>query len=139
MYVFYPIISRLITSFRQLMFQRKKELLQKNAAIERTRTSNPECFSPELVQTCKNELSKCVSTNNIKSIANDTFNFGNSNPREYSVSKSLSGTNIHMNGSQHITEPSSSSASGISSPSNNSNNSNKEDDEKYVLNYLKKN
>lgn len=100
--------------------------------LQNARTpSNIDCLSPEPVQNCKIDLSKCISSNNIKSMTNDLFRIGSGNIQEYGVSKSLSGTNVQMNGS-NTNEQSSSSASGISSPSNTSNNSNKEDEEKYV-------
>lgn len=99
--------------------------------VQPARTPNFNCLSPEPVQNTKNEISKCISSNNIKGISNSIFSFGTGIPQEYGVSKSLSGTNIQMNGC-NANEQSSSSASGISSPSNTSNNSNREDEEKFV-------
>lgn len=96
-----------------------------------TTPSHFDCLSPEPVQNCKNELTKCISSNNIKSISNDIISVGADNIQEYGVSKSLSGINIQMNGS-NTNEQSSSSASGISSPSNTSNISNREEEEKCV-------
>lgn len=94
--------------------------------MQHVRSPNVDRISPEPVQNSKTDFSKCISLNNIKSISNDIFNFDTSNTQDSCLAKSLSGTNIQMNGC-NTNEQSSSSASGISSPSNNSN---REDEER---------
>lgn len=107
--------------------------MEKNSIIRSTRIqSNVDCLSPEPVQNGKNEITKCISSSNIKGLSSDIFGFGTGNIQQYGVSKSISGTNIHMNDT-NTNEQSSSSASGISSPSNISNTSNKEEEEKLVI------
>lgn len=109
--------------FSDNLFQRKRELLERNRLIQQCPivTPNGECFSPEPKEN-KNEISKCISTGNIEHIANNFINDG-AVKQNYSLSKSQSGGNIVQTNGIHKNDAdrqSSSSASGVSSPSNNS-------------------
>lgn len=84
------------------------------------------CFSPEPNQTEKYELTKCPSSNNIRTMTN-IFNYETENQQEngYTFTKSINQNNGVLKNENE--KQSSSSASGISTPSNNSQ---KEDEEK---------
>lgn len=96
-------------------FQRKKETLEKNRLLQQTIT-NTDCLSPEPVHlNGRQELSKCLSANNLKTITTDTtLQTGPNHQKNYGLTKSQSGINVHTNGNN---DKSSSSASAVSSPS----------------------
>nr|CAH7766447.1 unnamed protein product [Callosobruchus chinensis] len=114
---------QLFHEFDKIDLLRKKEILEKNKLLQQTQAPN-DCLSPE---PNFGDLSKCMSTT-MRSVVNDVM----ANQQKcYQLSKSVSGSNIHTNGTNANGSPG--SASGISSPSNNSNNSQKEEDEKQCI------
>ncbi|KAG5899830.1 hypothetical protein JTB14_012301 [Gonioctena quinquepunctata] len=122
---------QLFHEFDRIDLQRKKEILDKNRLLqEATTPCNPNCLSPEPVQTQngKQELNKCQPSNNPRSSSDNIFQYDTStHQKSYALSKSLSGSNIQANDTNG---QSSSSASNISTPSNNSQ---KEEDEKQCI------
>ncbi|KRT82830.1 hypothetical protein AMK59_3059 [Oryctes borbonicus] len=109
-------------------------MLDRNRVIQNAISANPECISPEPNHNIKNGINKCQSSSNIPHLAtnncdqNEAITGSNKN---YTLTKSISGNNIGINGQKKTeNENSTSSASGISSPSNNSQ---KEDEEKHCL------
>lgn len=108
--------------------QRKKEILEKNKILQQNSVPINTCFSPEPNPPEKYELTKCSSSNNIRSMSNIfTYEMENQHENNYAFTKTLNQNNGTLKSENE--KQSSSSASGISTPSNNSQ---KEDEEKYV-------
>lgn len=107
-------------------------MLDRNRVIQSAMGNHPECISPEPNE-IKNGINKCQSSSNIPHLAANSCDHSetaiNTSKNNYTITKSVSGTNIGMNGQKKVENENSSSASGISSPSNNSQ---REEDEKYV-------
>ncbi|XP_030760199.1 centrosomal protein of 104 kDa [Sitophilus oryzae] len=124
---------QLFHEFDSIDLERKKEALEKNRLIQQcSANSNSDCFSPEPVCESRSEISKCISSNNLETLANNFVNNEANNKTNYPLAKSLSGGNIgqtngHVKGDNE--RRSVSSASGVSTPSNNS----KEDDERHCI------
>ncbi|XP_018562856.1 centrosomal protein of 104 kDa [Anoplophora glabripennis] len=120
---------QLFHEFDKIDLQRKKEILEKNKILQQNSAPINSCFSPEPTPPEKYELTKCSSSNNIRSMPN-IFNYeiDNQQDNNYAFTK-----NLNQNNGTAKTEhekQSSSSASGISTPSNNSQ---KEDEEKQCI------
>ncbi|CAH1965536.1 unnamed protein product [Acanthoscelides obtectus] len=114
---------QLFHEFDKIDLLRKKEILEKNKLLQQTQIAN-DCLSPE---PNFGDINKCMSTS-MRSVVNDVIT---NHQKYYQLSKSVSGSNMHTNGTNANGSPG--SASGISSPSNNSNNSQKEEDEKQCI------